>query len=167
MTHLVREFHEKMGLEQRDTPGVPDDPGLIYLRARLILEETAEVVGALFHANDIDVRALADAYTEQLDVMLDVMRESRPAPDMRPSLVDLTKELADLRYVTEGCAVTFGLPLDEAYAAVHASNMSKGGERREDGKVLKGPDYVPAEERIAQIMAHDPVARATGEASGR
>jgi len=58
----------------------------------------------------------------------------------------LTKELADLLYVTIGAAVTFGLPLEEVFYEVHKSNMSKLGEDgkpiyREDGKVLKGPNY--------------------------
>jgi len=58
----------------------------------------------------------------------------------------LTKELADLLYVTIGTAVTFGLPLEEVFNEVHKSNMSKLGEDgkpiyREDGKVLKGPNY--------------------------
>ncbi len=58
----------------------------------------------------------------------------------------LTKELADLMYVTIGTAVTFGLPLEEVFTEVHRSNMSKLGPDgkpiyREDGKVLKGPSY--------------------------
>ena len=60
----------------------------------------------------------------------------------------LTKELADLLYVTYGFAVTFGLPIDEVFERVHRSNMSKLGDDgkpvyREDGKVLKGPNYQP------------------------
>ena len=56
------------------------------------------------------------------------------------------KELADLVYVTYHKAVTFGWNLDEAVRRVHASNMSKLDEEgepifREDGKVLKGPNY--------------------------
>lgn len=61
---------------------------------------------------------------------------------------ELLKELADLLYVTYGYAATFGWDLDEAFKRVHESNMSKLGEdgkpiRREDGKVLKGPNYKP------------------------
>lgn len=59
---------------------------------------------------------------------------------------NLLKELADLVYVTYGYAATFGWDLDEALRRVHASNMSKLGRDgkpvyREDGKVMKGPDY--------------------------
>lgn len=58
----------------------------------------------------------------------------------------LLKELADLVYVTYGFAATFGWNLDEAVRRVHASNMSKLGADgqpiyRQDGKVLKGPNY--------------------------
>ena len=59
---------------------------------------------------------------------------------------EMLKELADLVYVTYGFAATFGWDLDEAVRRVHASNMSKLGVNgdviyREDGKVLKGPNY--------------------------
>ncbi len=55
----------------------------------------------------------------------------------------LTKELADLIYVTIGTAVTFGLPLEEVFKRVHTANMTKDGGVREDGKILKGEGYVP------------------------
>ena len=66
---------------------------------------------------------------------------------------NLLKELADLVYVTYGYAATFGWDLDEALRRVHASNMSKLGEDgqpiyRDDGKVLKGPNYEPLTLRI-------------------
>ena len=57
------------------------------------------------------------------------------------------KELADLVYVCFQYAVARGWPLDEALDRVYHSNMSKlvDGKplRREDGKVLKGPNYEP------------------------
>lgn len=60
---------------------------------------------------------------------------------------NVLKELADLVYVTYGYAATFGWNLDEAVRRVHQSNMSKlvDGKplKREDGKVLKGPNYEP------------------------
>lgn len=56
----------------------------------------------------------------------------------------LTKELADIIYVTVGMAVNFGLPLEEVFKRVHESNMTKTlDNKREDGKVLKGDDYKP------------------------
>ncbi len=58
------------------------------------------------------------------------------------------KELADLVYVCYQYAENMGWLLDEALDRVHASNMSKLGEDglpvyRDDGKVLKGPNYKP------------------------
>jgi NTP pyrophosphatase (non-canonical NTP hydrolase) len=58
------------------------------------------------------------------------------------------KELADLVYVCYQYAENMGWFLDEALNRVHVSNMSKLGEDgkpiyREDGKVLKGPNYKP------------------------
>ena len=58
----------------------------------------------------------------------------------------LLKELTDLVYVCHQMAACFGWDLDEAYKRVHRSNMSKLDENgkpiyRQDGKVLKGPNY--------------------------
>ena len=58
------------------------------------------------------------------------------------------KELADLVYVCYQYAENMGWFLDEALHRVHESNMSKLDEDgkpiyREDGKVLKGPNYKP------------------------
>ena len=58
------------------------------------------------------------------------------------------KELADLVYVCYQYAANQGWDLDEALDRVHKSNMSKLDDNgqpifREDGKVLKGPNYAP------------------------
>ena len=62
--------------------------------------------------------------------------------------VECLKELADLVYVCYQYAVNMGWDLDKAMQRVHESNMSKLDEYgkpiyREDGKVLKGPNYKP------------------------
>ena len=58
------------------------------------------------------------------------------------------KELADLVYVCYQYAANMEWDLDEALNRVHKSNMSKLDDDgkpiyREDGKVLKGPNYQP------------------------
>ena len=58
------------------------------------------------------------------------------------------KELADLVYVCYQYAQNMGWFLDAALSRVHLSNMSKLDKDgkpiyRDDGKVLKGPDYKP------------------------
>ena len=62
--------------------------------------------------------------------------------------VECLKELADLVYVCYQYAENMRWDLDEALNLVHLSNMSKLDEDgkpiyREDGKVLKGPNYKP------------------------
>lgn len=58
------------------------------------------------------------------------------------------KELADLVYVCAQYAENMDWDLEQALRRVHKSNMSKLGNDgnpiyREDGKVLKGPNYQP------------------------
>jgi NTP pyrophosphatase (non-canonical NTP hydrolase) len=58
----------------------------------------------------------------------------------------LVKELSDLVFVCFQFAAAYNIDLDEAMRRVMASNMSKLDKDgkpiyREDGKVLKGPDY--------------------------
>ena len=66
-------------------------------------------------------------------------------PDLREAVV---KELSDLVFVCYQFAATYGIDLDKAMTLVFESNMSKLDEQgmpiyREDGKVLKGPNYQP------------------------
>lgn len=60
---------------------------------------------------------------------------------------DELKELADLVYVIYGYANARGYDLDEAVSRVHVNNIGRciqpdgSIKRREDGKILKNPDY--------------------------
>ena len=61
---------------------------------------------------------------------------------------DCLKELADVVYVCYQYAENMRWDLDEALNRIHESNMSKLGDDnkpiyRDDGKVLKGPNYKP------------------------
>ncbi len=61
---------------------------------------------------------------------------------------ELLKEMADLVFVIYQLAAYLDWDLDEAMDRVFRSNMSKLGDdgkpvRREDNKVLKGPNYRP------------------------
>ena len=74
--------------------------------------------------------------------------EQQFIPGLKRNAEDCLKELADLVYVCYQYAENLGWDLDEALNRVHVSNMSKLGTngkpiRREDGKVLKGPNYQP------------------------
>jgi NTP pyrophosphatase (non-canonical NTP hydrolase) len=102
--------------EFRHAYGVPNNRELDEMQLRLITEEYNEFATA--HAGEPDENTL--------------------------------KELADLVYVCFQYAENKEWDLQEALRRVHASNMSKLGKdgkpiRREDGKVLKGPNYKPAD----------------------
>lgn len=106
--------------------------GVLSMRLCLIREEAEEVEDA--------VCLLADKVFNAELLGIDMTEEIKAAKAV------LLKELCDLQYVLSGFAVTFGLPLDEAFKRVHESNMSKLGPDgkpiyRDDGKVLKGPNY--------------------------
>lgn len=73
------------------------------------------------------------------------LQELRQALDEK-NLVEVADALTDLLYVVYGAGHSFGINLDNCFEEVHNSNMSKLGEDgepiyREDGKVLKGPNY--------------------------
>jgi len=74
--------------------------------------------------------------------------ENQLLKDFKINSAECLKELADLVYVCYQYAENLGWDLDEALDRVHKSNMTKLGAdgkpiRREDGKVLKGPNYKP------------------------
>ena len=61
-------------------------------------------------------------------------------------VVGVADALTDILYVTYGAGAAFGIDLDKCFKEVHNSNMSKLDRDgrpiyREDGKILKGPDY--------------------------
>ena len=65
-------------------------------------------------------------------------------------LVEITDSLADQLYILLGTMVAHGMQdiIEDVFDEVHRSNMSKLGADgkpiyREDGKVLKGPNFTP------------------------
>jgi len=62
-------------------------------------------------------------------------------------LIEVADALADIIYIACGTAVSYGIPLDEIFEEVHASNMAKlvDGKviRREDGKIQKPEGWQP------------------------
>ena len=85
-------------------------------------------------------------HTMQLSLIVEEIEEFIEAVENESDENQL-KELADVVYVAFQYAAARGWPLDEALDRVYGSNMSKlvDGKplRREDGKVLKGPNYKP------------------------
>ena len=79
------------------------------------------------------------------ELIREELEEMREALDDK-DLIGVADALTDLLYVVYGAGHSFGLDLDATFNEVHRSNMSKLGSDgkpiyRDDGKVLKGPDY--------------------------
>lgn len=112
---MVKEFHEAFGHPVADKPNLKE-VDLKLLRLRLLQEELDELEEAL----------AAESPASTLDALL------------------------DLQYVLDGAFLALGFHRvkDLAFRDVHDSNMSKLGEDgkpvyREDGKIMKGPNYEP------------------------
>lgn len=129
---MTDEFITAMGQDMNVGLDKYDDLDVLRLRMSLLREELREVEEEAGNIEDVIYQGVIEG---------DVSKE-----DLKRVKAALLKELCDLQYVLSGFAVTFGLPLDEAFERVHESNMSKLGPDgkpiyREDGKVLKGPNY--------------------------
>ena len=109
------------------------------------------IVGSI----DTSTEELLKLWDMQIDLIEEECGELFDAADVIQQDVEnvgkrenLLKELSDLVFVCSQFAACFGLDLDEALARVFESNLSKLDEQgnpiyREDGKVLKGPNYCP------------------------
>jgi len=110
----VQSFHEAFGLGMKNSPTAELEPSKNLLRYKLMREENEEYLDA---ANNKDLVEVADA-------------------------------LGDMLYILCGTIIEHGMQhkIEEVFNEIQKSNMSKLGADgkpiyREDGKVLKGPDY--------------------------
>lgn len=110
----VTEFHKAFGLGVNDEPIANLGDAKNTLRYNLMKEENEEYLEA---AKNDDLNEVADA-------------------------------LGDMLYILCGTIIEHGMQhkIEEVFDEIQRSNMSKLGEDgkpiyREDGKVLKGPDY--------------------------
>ena len=77
------------------------------------------------------------------NLILEEIKETLQAIQDR-NLVELADGIADSIYVLLGCAISFGVDLRPVWEEVQKSNMSKDtGDKRGDGKVVKGPNFQP------------------------
>ena len=119
MFSKVAEFMRCFGQHVHEEPGLKNRPTV--LRYHLIQEELEELNEALSKYENGFV-------------------------DEKEALIEVADALTDILYVTLGAGHAFGIDLDACFEEVHSSNMSKLGPngvpvRREDGKILKGPDF--------------------------
>ena len=87
-----------------------------------------------------------DLINEESCEFLEAAEELFADPEDLKLRENLVKELSDLVFVCYQFAAAFNIDLDEAMHRVFESNLSKLDDEgkpiyREDGKVLKGPNY--------------------------
>ena len=119
----VTVFHKAFGLGVNNTPTTDIDESTMNLRFSLMDEENKEYLEAIKN-NDI---------------------------------VEVADALGDMLYILCGTIITHGMQhvIDQVFEEIQSSNMSKLGSDgkpiyREDGKVLKGPNYFRPD--IAKIL---------------
>ena len=124
--NAVAEFHNVFGIESAKTPVASIPEQTVLLRYNLMKEENEEYLKA---AQNKDLIEVADA-------------------------------LGDMLYILCGTILSHGMQhkITEVFNEIQRSNMSKLGANgkpiyREDGKVLKGPNYFKP--NIASILEKD------------
>ena len=110
----VREFHDRFGIANAPELTGSLSEEVVRLRHRLMAEETEEYLEAALHQDTVEI---ADALGDQL-------------------------------YILCGTILSHGMQhvIEKVFKEIQASNMSKLGTDgqpiyREDGKVMKGPEY--------------------------
>lgn len=149
MQEQVKEWHETFGVPVHLTPQYKVERDRLRLREFLIYEECQETCTALL-----------EPLTGNSDNVIE------------PDLVEIFDGLCDSLFVIFGTALELGLDLQAGFDEVTRSNMSKMWTRAEtsdmpfgcnatfvekygkyvvkraDGKILKGPNYSPANLKI-------------------
>jgi len=95
---------------------------------------------------DQDFAKLTEKDARRIKLRADLTAEEYRELATAESPEEIMKESCDLVYVIMGMFVEFGWDFDEAFKRVHESNLSKLDDDgkplyREDGKILKGPNY--------------------------
>lgn len=88
------------------------------------------------------MKLIEEEFKELMDELLDSLNG-------KGSRAKVAKEAADLKYVVHGLEELLLIDSEAVFAEVHRSNMSKFDDngkpiRRADGKIVKGPNYSPA-----------------------
>lgn len=138
---LVNQFHDAFSI-----PSPYDlselEPDREKMRLRIDLEEFLELVDAC------GMELFVHGERAALENCAFLPNGKAPDP------VGIADALGDGVYVKYGHAIERGIPIDDCLAEIHRSNMSKldaDGKPiyRDDGKVLKGPNYSPPDlERV-------------------
>jgi len=148
----VREFFTVMGQELPERVSVPDDK-TVQLRAKLVVEETLELVESLI-ADDwkpgvCSVLSPFETTKWLRDALNRLLVEAELSVDL-PAFADAC---TDIDYVVEGARLAFGIDGEPIMKLVHEANLKKlGGPIREsDGKRLKPEGWQPPDVEGALI----------------
>lgn len=97
------------------------------------------------YSNDKPKIPTTDVSGFRLALIEEEMAEVKEALEEGTDIEHIAKELADLLYVTYGCAIAYGINLDLAFTLVHDSNMTKlvDGKpiKNKAGKIIKPDTY--------------------------
>ena len=152
----VREFHEAFNHPVGDTPQTINKDRAIN---RCIW--TGEEIVEFIHALSVNESDFTDNFLKFIGGVGDAFKKMYNTPfivdDEITRIIALTDALADQLYFSFGTAVELGVDIEKVFDIVQASNMSKlftdeqgakYAKYREDGKVLKSPEFFPPEEAI-------------------
>ena len=124
--NAVAKFHDAFGIESAESPSVNISEQTILLRHNLMKEENEEYLVAA----------------------------------QKKDLIEVADALGDMLYILCGTILSHGMQhkITEVFKEIQRSNMSKLGPDgkpiyREDGKVLKGPNYFKPD--IAAVLEKD------------
>lgn len=141
----VVEFMEKAGQE---VPTAPTEPSVEIrkLRARLILEEALETIRALGLSPYITICDWDGEDDYNREIELEEFSSFDFNDDKPFDLKEVIDGCCDIKVVTTGTLIACGIPDEAAQRLVDESNLRKfgpGGYRRDDGKFIKPPDWIP------------------------
>jgi predicted HAD superfamily Cof-like phosphohydrolase len=128
----VYAFHTKFGIPVEIVPRVPSDDR-VELRFRLMLEEFHELLEAM----GIEEMGRCGSEYWAIDTT-------------KANLPEIADAIADLCYVAIGTALEFGLPLEDVWSAVQASNLAKCLPAKPGAKIAKPTGWIAPP--IAEIL---------------
>lgn len=129
---LVNDFHVHMGIERRSKL-LSIEHSTIFANAQSLIEHSKQSLEIFRHAGDVRMLRMHLLQEELGEFMLALNQGDKP---------QILDGLCDLLYVLVGTAAVFGIPLEEGFAEVHRSNMTK---RPSDQRASDKTGYEPAQ----------------------
>lgn len=136
MQEQVAKFHKAFVVPVNSTPSIPSDFNRLILRCKLILEEAIEFCDAC----GVDVRILDNHDASQCSNLCMSTLQFKRYAISQPNLTAIADASTDLKYVTFGADLEFGIDAQKVFDEVHRSNLSKMWTERERLEYLKYED---------------------------